>query len=210
MRKNCSILFMMCLILGFNQIVFAQGNPKFDEYLKKNPELEKSYKVVKESFQKDPTTETMTNDLINWHKGLINSDLAGPVKKLIEAWVKDPANYGTSKEYGKAEKTFNKIVAESFKKDDKFKKQLGSDDYAKWLFNTGAFLASVSNSFTIYEQEQARSYRVESIIILHYTWALMNIVNTDTRDEAKVSDTFKKFTEKLLKWVDGIPADLRK
>ena len=209
MTKNYFMLIAV-FIFAIIQYGFAQESPKLSEYLKKNPDLEKSYKVVKESFKNDPTLESMTNDLITWHKGLVNNQLADPIKKMIQAWVKDPSNYTGSKEYGKAEKVFIKIVNESFKKDDKFIKELGSDELAKWMFNTGTFLASVHNSFTVSEQEQAKSYRVESIIILHYTWALMNIVNTNTRDETKVYETFKIFTEKLLKWVESIPVDLRK
>jgi hypothetical protein len=208
MKKN--YLFALIMILAFSQFGFTQESMQLLEYLKKNPDLEKSYKLVKESFQKDPTLDTMTNDLISWHKGLINSQLDEPIKKLIEAWVKDPSNYENSKEYQKAEKSFDKIVKESFKKDDKFMKELGSDDLAKWIFNTGTFLSTVYEGFTISEQEQAKSYRIESIIILHYTRVLMSIISSNTRDEEKVSQSFKKLTKVMITWLNGIPVDLRK
>jgi hypothetical protein len=208
MKKNCFLILSM--IFAFAQFVFTQESSQLLEYLKKNPDLEKSYKLVKESFLKDPTLDTMTNDLIAWHKGLINSQLNEPIKKMIEAWVKDPANYESSKEYTKAEKAFDKIVKESFKKDDKFMKELGSDELAKWIFNTGAFLSTVYEGFTISEQEQAKSYRVESIIILHYTRVLMSIISSNNRDEEKVAQSFKKLTKVMITWLNGIPVELRK
>jgi hypothetical protein len=210
MKKTLLFWFIFCLIFNSNQSLFAQGSPKFKEYLKKNPDLESSQKIIDESFQKDPELGTMTNDLVTWHKSLINKELDEPIKKLIEAWVNDPTNYTTSKEYAKAEKIFIQIVKDSFKKDDSFKKKLGSDDLTKWIFNAGAFLAGVQNSFTKYDQEQDKSYRVESIIILHYTAELMNIINDNTREEAQISESFKKYTASLIKWIGAIPADLRK
>jgi hypothetical protein len=186
----------------------AKKNP-LEEYLKLNPNAYQDYQSIQEWFKQNSGVGTIVHDMIMWHRGLINS-LLKPFRTLFEELLKKPGNLTDKKEYSEVKKKFLEIAKESFKKDDKGKEMWHDDKVANYLTWAATFLACAEGDFEMFKQEQEKSYKLSILILMKYTCLLMMVINKNTRDDAGISDVFRKQTEATAKWVDIIhPASIQ-
>ncbi|MGA2641433.1 MAG: hypothetical protein ABSG21_11110, partial [Spirochaetia bacterium] len=154
--------------------------------------------------------DALVEDAIRWHKELVQDKMIEPMQKLLWALKDSSANFSAKQEFKNALTKFIELCKTSFAKDDGFRKELGDDKLAAYLIWAAAFLSTEDASYTMYLQDQKKSYRIGSVVLLFYTGSLCDAVYMNKRDDASLGEYFQNQTANLVQWVDKIPVESRK
>jgi hypothetical protein len=204
------LMTTLILLVACSQLVWAQNPLKFEEYLKQNPTVYQNYQSIQKGFKDEPGLDETVRELTLWHKELVQDKLIEPMQKLFKALDKNPGNFADKQEYKNALAKFIEICKTSFPKDDSFRKEAGDDQFATWVFWAAAFMAIEDAEYTMYRQNQQKSYMIGAAVLNFYTGTVLNVIYANKRDNAALADFFRKQTDMMVQWVNKIPLELRK
>ena len=186
----------------------CKTNP-LEEYLKQNPTAYQNWTNIQEWLKQSPVLSNTVRNMTIWHRGLINN-LLKPFRNLFEELLKRPSSFTDKKQFIEVKKKFIEAAKESIKYDDKARKAGGDDEVTKYLFWATTFLACAEGDFEMFKQEREKSYNLAVMILMKYTCSLLTVINNNIREEAGISEVFRKQTEVLVKWIEKVhPASIQ-